>query len=109
MIWAVNMGKPNHASPHTICQAFQSQNADIHTALHQDEDAQRRLQPLMLSHGSLKWLGNLARMPDKRLPKRVLFGYKDGSEVRGMLAGGRSNGWIMSGKTCNSQGFHLYG
>ena len=31
----------------------------------------------------MRWLGHLARMPDERLPKRVLFGHMDGSGVRG--------------------------
>ena len=29
------------------------------------------------------WLGHLARMPDERQPKRVLFGHLDGTGVRG--------------------------
>ena len=37
----------------------------------------------IVSHRRLRWLGHLARMPDKRLPKRVLFGHMDGSGVRG--------------------------
>ena len=36
----------------------------------------------IVSHRRLKWLGHLARMPDERLPKRVL-GHIDGSGVRG--------------------------
>ena len=34
-------------------------------------------------HVLVRWLGHLARMPDERLPKRVLFGHMDGSGVRG--------------------------
>ena len=30
-----------------------------------------------------KWLGHLARVPDERLPKGVLFGHMNGSGVRG--------------------------
>ena len=37
----------------------------------------------IVSHRRLRWLGHLARMPDERLPKRVLFGHMDGSGVRG--------------------------
>ena len=36
-----------------------------------------------VSHRRLKWLGHLARMPDERLPNRVLFGHMDGCGVRG--------------------------
>ena len=34
---------------------------------------------IIVSHRRVKWLGHLAKMPDERLPKRVLFGYMDGS------------------------------
>ena len=37
----------------------------------------------IVSHRRLRWLGHLARMPDERLPKRVLFGHMDGSGLRG--------------------------
>ena len=37
----------------------------------------------VVSHRRLRWLGHLARMPDERLPKKVLFGHMDGSGVRG--------------------------
>ena len=37
----------------------------------------------IVSYRRLRWLGHLARMPDERLPKRVLFGHTDGSGVRG--------------------------
>ena len=37
----------------------------------------------IVSHRRLRWLGHLARMPNDRLPKRVLFGHMDGSGVRG--------------------------
>ena len=37
----------------------------------------------IVSHMRLRWLGHLARMPDERLPKRVLFGHMDGSGLRG--------------------------
>ena len=37
----------------------------------------------IVSHRRLRWLGHLARMPDERLPKRVLFGHMDGSGRRG--------------------------
>ena len=33
----------------------------------------------IVSHRRLRWLGHLARMPDDRLPKRVLFGHMDGN------------------------------
>jgi hypothetical protein len=36
-----------------------------------------------VSHRRLRWLGHLARMPDERLPKTVLFGHMDGSGRRG--------------------------
>ena len=36
-----------------------------------------------VSHRRLRWLGHLARMPDERLPERVLFGQMDGSGVKG--------------------------
>ena len=37
----------------------------------------------IVSHRRLRWLGHLARMPDERLPKRVLFGHMDGFVLRG--------------------------
>ena len=37
----------------------------------------------VVSYRRLRWLGHLARMPDERLPKRMLFGHMDGSGVRG--------------------------
>ena len=37
----------------------------------------------IVSHRRLRLLGHLARMPDERLPKRVLFGHMDGSGLRG--------------------------
>ena len=37
----------------------------------------------IVSHRGSKWLGHLVRMPDVRLPKRVLSGHMDGSGVRG--------------------------
>lgn len=37
----------------------------------------------IVSHRRLRWLGHLARMPDERLPKNVLFGHMDGSGLRG--------------------------
>ena len=44
----------------------------------------------IVSHRRLRWLGHLARMPDERLPKRVLFGHMDGSGVRGK----RQKQWV---------------
>ena len=35
------------------------------------------------SHRRLRWLGHLVRMPDERLPKRVLSGHVNGSGLRG--------------------------
>ena len=37
--------------------------------------------------GDLRWLGHLARLPNDRLPKRVLFGHMDGTAAG---AGGRA-------------------
>ena len=37
----------------------------------------------IVSHRRLRWSGHLARMPNERLPKRVLFGHMGGSGVRG--------------------------
>ena len=37
----------------------------------------------VVSHRRLRWLGHLARMPNERLPKKVLLGHMDGSGVRG--------------------------
>ena len=36
----------------------------------------------IVSHRRFRWLGHLARMPDDRLPKRVLFGHMDGIAAR---------------------------
>ena len=36
----------------------------------------------IVSHRRLRWLGHLARMPDERLQKRVLFRHMDGSGLR---------------------------
>ena len=36
-----------------------------------------------ICHRKLRWLGHLARMPDERLPKRVLYGHMNDSGVRG--------------------------
>ena len=33
----------------------------------------------IVSYRRLRWLGHLARMPNDRLPKRVLFGHMDGT------------------------------
>ena len=33
----------------------------------------------IVSHWEVSWLGHLARMPNDRLPKRVLFGHMDGT------------------------------
>ena len=60
----------------------------------------------IVSHRRLRWLGHLARMPDERLPKRVLSGHMDGSGVRGKS---QKQWWSMSGKTCNLQGFQSHG
>ena len=37
----------------------------------------------VVSHRRLRWLDYLARMPNERLPKKVLFGHMNGSGVRG--------------------------
>ena len=36
----------------------------------------------IVSHRTLRWLGHLVRMPDDRLPKRVLFVFMDGIAAR---------------------------
>ena len=59
----------------------------------------------IVSHRRLRWLGHLARMPDDRLPKRVLFGHMDGNAA-GFRVELKSNGRTMLGRTCNLQGSH---
>ena len=36
-----------------------------------------------VGHRRMRWLGHLARIPDERLPKRVLLGHMDGSGLIG--------------------------
>ena len=43
----------------------------------------RHISSNIVSHRRLRWQGHLARMCDKRLPTRMLFGHMDGSGVRG--------------------------
>ena len=59
----------------------------------------------IVSHRRLRWLGHLARMPDDRLPKRVLFGHMDGN-AGGFRVEFKRNGRTMLGRTCNLQGSH---
>ena len=62
----------------------------------------------IVSHMRLRWLGHLARMPDERLPKRVLFGHMDGSGVRGRTRSQKQ--WVDYVRDdCILQSFKLHG
>ena len=45
-----------------------------------------------VSHNKLRWLGHMARMPNDRLPERVLFGHMDGTTVG--LRGRAQEQWV---------------
>ena len=46
----------------------------------------------IVSHRRLRWLGHLARMPNERLPKIVLFGHMDG--IASGLRGRARKQWV---------------
>ena len=60
---------------------------------------------IVVGHRNLRRLGHLARMPDDKVPKRVLFGQMDGTAVDREVEL-RGNGHFTLGRTLNLQVSH---